>query len=296
VNASETIQGRTPLLWAAVSGRTDLVKLLLDHGADVNVRESLGGTTVLICATASERGDLALVNLLLEKGAALDATDGHGDSALDWARRRGSRQIVQVLERKGARSRAASAPPLAHRPMGDANTAAKAVEAALPLLQQTSETFFAKSGQGCVSCHHQSLTALTLQVARERGFPVDKKKAKQQAETTQRLLASRRERLLQGMGVADQLPPAWRGTRRPMRSSIISRSSKQRPAIGEPPCLGPRPMTATSRPRRSPCAASNSSAHRGGARKSPGELARHGIGSGRRPRERRKPERFTFLA
>jgi hypothetical protein len=79
----------------------------------------------------------------------------------------------------------------------------------LPLLQQSSETFFANSGQGCVSCHHQSLPALALQLVRERGFKVNDEKARQQAETTRRLLAGRRERLLQGAGVADQLDAGY---------------------------------------------------------------------------------------
>jgi ankyrin repeat protein len=205
VNAAETLQGRTPLLWAAVSGRNRLVKLFLDHGANVNVRESLGGTTPLICAAGSERGDLAVVNFLVARGAAPDAKDSHGDSALDWARRRGSREIVQALEQRGAPGRAAPRPKPPLRPMGDANTVGRAVTAALPLLQETSETFFTESGQGCVSCHHQSLPALALQFARERGFKVNEEKARLQAETTQRLLAGRRERLLQGTGVADQL-------------------------------------------------------------------------------------------
>jgi hypothetical protein len=93
--------------------------------------------------------------------------------------------------------------------MGDDNTVAQAVEAALPLLQQSSETFFANSGQGCVSCHHQALPALALQFLRERGFTVNEEKARQQAETTRRLLAGRRERLLQGAGVADQLDAGY---------------------------------------------------------------------------------------
>jgi ankyrin repeat protein len=178
-NAADTLQGRTPLLWAAAGGRGDVVKLLVDHGADVNVRESLGGTTPLICAAGSERGDRALVSLLLDKGAAPEAKDGRGDSALEWARRRGSRENVQALERGGVRDRAPGEPPKPPRRMGDDNTTSKAVAAALPLLQQTGETFLEKSGQGCVSCHHQSLPALALQVAREHGFPVDEKKARQ---------------------------------------------------------------------------------------------------------------------
>jgi ankyrin repeat protein len=209
VNASETLQGRTSLLWAATSGRADLVKLLLDHGADVSVRESLGGTTPLICAAGSERGDLELVNLLLNKGAAPDAKDGQGDTALDWSRRRGNREIVAAMERKGARGRAAGEPSRPLPRMGDDNTVARAVEAALPLLQRSSDTFFAKSGQGCVSCHHQSLPALALQFARDHGFRVDEEKARQQTLTTRHLLAVRRERFLQGTGVADQLDAAY---------------------------------------------------------------------------------------
>jgi ankyrin repeat protein len=209
VNASDTLQGRTPLLWAAAGGWTDLVKLLLDHGADIKARESFTGTTALICAAASERGELALVNLLLEKGADRDATDQHGASAVEWARKRGRREIVQALQRKDTQGRAHDEPPQPLRRMGADNTAARAVEAALPLLQQSSETFFTKSGPGCVSCHHQALPALTLQLLRKRGFKVNEEKARQQADTTRRVLASRRELLLQGTGVADQLDAGY---------------------------------------------------------------------------------------
>jgi hypothetical protein len=185
------------------------VNVLLDHGADVSVRESLSGTTALICAAGSERGDLGLVNLLLDRGAALDAKDGQGDTALDWSRHRGNRELVAAIERKGGRGRPAGEPPRPPPRMGDENTVAKAVEASLPLLQHSSETFFAKSGQGCVSCHHQSLPALALQFAGEHGFRGDEEKARQQALTTRRLLAVRRERFLQGTGVVDQLDAGY---------------------------------------------------------------------------------------
>jgi ankyrin repeat protein len=209
VNARETFHGRTPLLWAAAGGRADLVKLFLDRGADARVKETFNGATALIWAAASERGDIGLVNLLLEKGADPRAKDDHGHSAVDWALRRGSRKVVELLERKGARGRAKDEPQQPLRRMGNDNTVSRAVAAALPLLQQSSETFFAKSGQGCVSCHHQAIPALALQVLLERGFKVNEEKARKQAETTRRLLATRRERLLQGAGVADQLDAGY---------------------------------------------------------------------------------------
>jgi ankyrin repeat protein len=209
VNARESLQGRTPLLWAAAGGRTDVVKLFLDRGGDAKAKETFHGATTLISAAASERGDLGLVNLLLDKGAEPVAKDDSGDSAVDWARRRGSHKVVQALEQKGARGRANDEPQEPLRRMGDDNTVAKAVGAALPLLQRSSETFFAKSGQGCVSCHHQALPALALQFVRERGFKVNEEKARRQAQTTRRLLAGRRERLLQGTGVADQLDAGY---------------------------------------------------------------------------------------
>jgi ankyrin repeat protein len=209
VNAADTIQGRTPLLWAAASGRADLVKLFLDHGADVKVRESLMGTTALICVAGSERGDPELVNRLVDKGAAPDAQDHDGATALDWARRRGSGAIVRALQHKGGSGRAASEPRPASRRRRDDHTVAQAVKAALRLLQQSSETFLAQSGQGCVSCHHQSLPALALQFTRVRGFEVDETRARQQAEAIRLVLAGRRERLLQGVGVADQLDASY---------------------------------------------------------------------------------------
>jgi ankyrin repeat protein len=209
VNAHERVQGRTPLIWAAAGGRTEVVKLLLEHDAAVKARETFTGTTPLICAAASDRGDLALVNQLLEKGADPKVRDDHGDSAVDWARKRSARKVVEALERVGARARANDDPQVPMQRMGDDNTVARAVAAAVVLLQQSSATFVAKSEQGCVSCHHQALPALAVHLLRDRGFKIDEKKATQQTNITHRRLATRREGLLQGAGVADQLDASY---------------------------------------------------------------------------------------
>jgi hypothetical protein len=93
--------------------------------------------------------------------------------------------------------------------VGEANTVAQALARSLPLLQGSGPSFLRNSGEGCVSCHHQALPALAVGLARTRGLPVDGKSERAQAEETLRVLAPRRELLLQGMGVPDRLDPAY---------------------------------------------------------------------------------------
>src|SRR6187397_816545 len=48
----------------------------------------------------------------------------------------------------------------------------KAINKSLPLLQTTSHAFLENAG-GCQSCHHQDLTALSLSLAKEKGFAIN---------------------------------------------------------------------------------------------------------------------------
>jgi hypothetical protein len=69
----------------------------------------------------------------------------------------------------------------------------------LPLLQQTDVSFLRKSG--CVSCHHNSLTAMTVAAVRRSGLPVDEDVARRQLRTIGDYIEGWRERVLQGMGI-----------------------------------------------------------------------------------------------
>jgi ankyrin repeat protein len=83
------------LLWAAAEDHEgDMVQLLLGKGAAVDAADE-DGWTALHCAALN--GHEATVRLLLEKGAAVDAADEGGWTALRWAARNGHEAIVQML-------------------------------------------------------------------------------------------------------------------------------------------------------------------------------------------------------
>ena len=87
--------GRTALMYAASGPFPQTVKLLIQSGADVNHADEVEHWTALMLAAAE--GHKPVVELLLQHGAKIDTTDEDGDSAIDHARRRGQKTIVDLL-------------------------------------------------------------------------------------------------------------------------------------------------------------------------------------------------------
>jgi ankyrin repeat protein len=174
----------TPALAAAVQGDASSLQRLLDRGAEVNVQGGAYQRAPLLCAatTASEES----VRLLLAKGAEVNVKDWMGDTPLNWARRRGDTPIAQLLHQAGGwethegqavkNDEVATLRPSSY--VVSASGVRDAVAKSLRLLQQSGAKFTNRSG--CVSCHHQSMVALTTSVARARGFPVDEEIARQE--------------------------------------------------------------------------------------------------------------------
>jgi hypothetical protein len=75
-----------------------------------------------------------------------------------------------------------------------------AVERSLPLLQKSGMTSIQKSR--CISCHHNSLTAMTVALARNKGVRVDDRLAREQLEAAAQFADDWRVRLLNGFGIA----------------------------------------------------------------------------------------------
>jgi ankyrin repeat protein len=108
VNAAPAgYSGRTALQAAAGQGHSELVRVLLEAGADVNASED--GHTAL--QAAAERGDSELVRVLLEAGTDVNAAPAcyNGRTALQAAARQGHSELVLVLLEAGADVNAAPA-------------------------------------------------------------------------------------------------------------------------------------------------------------------------------------------
>ena len=110
IGAGAVIDQSAAVMLAAELGRVDVVRCLIRHGADFNITKNRNrfvplhpedeGSALL---KASAAGHVAVVELLLEKGASVDLRDGIGRTALMRAEQAGHSGIVDLLRSKGAR-------------------------------------------------------------------------------------------------------------------------------------------------------------------------------------------------
>ena len=96
---SKTSDGITALIWATLNGHIEVVKMLIDKGANVNANEGNGMTALIY---ASDKGYLDVVQSLLYKGADVNAKLSDGNTALIYAADKGYLDVVQALLNKGA--------------------------------------------------------------------------------------------------------------------------------------------------------------------------------------------------
>ena len=93
--------GLTPLHYAAMSGRYEMVKLLVNLDTIIDAKDHKIGWTPLHCA--AENGHTAVVKLLLNRGAKFEETDDKvGWTPLHFAAMKGHWEIVKALLRRNA--------------------------------------------------------------------------------------------------------------------------------------------------------------------------------------------------
>ncbi|KAK5652321.1 hypothetical protein OQA88_10671 [Cercophora sp. LCS_1] len=85
---------KTALHAAAYAGRAEVAELLLEKECDIDAKEEDGWTALLI---AAQEGHLRFLNLLLDRGANIDAVEKDGATALWIASQQGRADIVRRL-------------------------------------------------------------------------------------------------------------------------------------------------------------------------------------------------------
>jgi ankyrin repeat protein len=100
LNANVSVDGNAPLLAATGENCVETVALLLDRGADVNVKDG-DGWTPLIKAASANLPDV--VRVLLKHGADLDVADRLDRTAWMYASMSGRADILAMLNEAKAR-------------------------------------------------------------------------------------------------------------------------------------------------------------------------------------------------
>jgi cytohesin len=101
VNARHKSGGLTPLHFAAYYGHEEIVELLITKGANVNAKEEKGWTPLHF---AAYYGHEEIVELLITKGANVNAKANDGRTPIDWAITQDNTETADLLRKHGAKS------------------------------------------------------------------------------------------------------------------------------------------------------------------------------------------------
>ena len=89
--------GWTPLIYAATTGKIDIIKILIDNHAYIDSSSPNGVTSLMM---AIRGGHVHAVRLLIEEDAEVTVKNDDGETALDWAERNKNAEMVRLIRAK----------------------------------------------------------------------------------------------------------------------------------------------------------------------------------------------------
>ena len=92
----------TPVKWAAREGHKAIVELLISHGALLNTKDSLTGTSAL--HLTAFRGHKEIVQLLISKGADVNIKAWDARTPLDFAEEENQKETANLLRKHGGKT------------------------------------------------------------------------------------------------------------------------------------------------------------------------------------------------
>ena len=103
---SPSPQGWTGLIMACFNEHADVVRCLVEAGADINATNAKGTTVFMYAKTPvqNHQQQTELLTYLLDHGADINALDCHGKSVLDYVIENGAMELADWLRSRGARS------------------------------------------------------------------------------------------------------------------------------------------------------------------------------------------------
>ena len=88
-------EGMTALHYAAINGDTEIVRFLVEHGADITAQDNLLSRSAI--HFAAEKGNLECIKYLAEQGADLLDRDIYGTTPMHYAARSNKLDVVKFL-------------------------------------------------------------------------------------------------------------------------------------------------------------------------------------------------------
>lgn len=92
----KSIDGYTALMWASINGHNDVIKFLMEKGANINAKNKYGKTALML---ASINLNTNTAKILLSLGADITIKDYEGDGVIEQMKKqRGSEETLGLLK------------------------------------------------------------------------------------------------------------------------------------------------------------------------------------------------------